>query len=193
MKHRELGIVVDELLDAGKPPIVDIHQADDVASGRAHRVDPPIFLDEVETGLAELVNLFLLPGRELAPDAYETASVLEFLAELSCVDVRKHACHLLDQFVDIDDLLRIGVKGRSLDVGRKQPAVAVDNVGPVNCRRDVTQTSATRPASDETERHETAANQHESQRESQAGEAKAIPAAREISAFGSGRCGVPFG
>src|SRR4030095_6003111 len=161
--------------------------------GRAHRINPPIFLDEVETGLAKLVNLFLLIGRELAPNADETAPVLEFLAELSGVDVRKHAGHLLDQFVDVDDLLRVGVKGGSLDISREQPAVAVDDVGAVNRRRDVAQTSAARPAADEAKRHETAGDQYEGKREAETGEAKAITAARDISPLGSGRCGVGFG
>src|SRR6185312_7325062 len=87
-RHGELRIVVDELLDACETLVVDIDVADDVTGGGADRIDAAIFLDEAETGLAKLVDLGLLLRRELALDGDEPLPLLQFLAELSGVDIR---------------------------------------------------------------------------------------------------------
>ena len=80
--HGELGIVVDELLDAGETLAVDVDQADHMARGRAHRIDAAIFLDEAETGQPELVDLGLLLRRQLALDAHEAAALPQLGAEV---------------------------------------------------------------------------------------------------------------
>jgi hypothetical protein len=111
--------------------------ADDVRGGCAHRIDAAIFLDEAEAGLAKLVDLGLLLRRELALDGDEPFAILQLLAQLSGVDVGKHACHLLDQLVTVDDLGRIGIEGGALDVGGKNPAVPVEDVGAMHRGGDV--------------------------------------------------------
>ena len=73
--HGELGIVVDEFLDAGEALVVDVDQADHMARGGADRIDAAIFLDEAETGQPKLVDLGLLLRRQLALDADEAAAL----------------------------------------------------------------------------------------------------------------------
>ena len=99
--------------------------ADDVAGRGADGIDTAIFLDEAEAGQTEFVDLTLLPRRQLAPDGHKSPSLLQPLAQLRGVDVREHACDLLDQLVPIDHPRRVRIEGSSLDVGGEQPAVAV--------------------------------------------------------------------
>ena len=49
----------------------------------------------------------------------------------------QHGRDLLDKLVAVDDLGRVGIERCALDVGGEQPAVAVENVGPVHRGRDV--------------------------------------------------------
>ena len=190
MRHGELRIVVDELLDARQALAVDVDQTDHVARGRAHRIDAAIFVDEGEAGQAKLVDLLLLLRRQLALDADESAPRLELGAKLGGVHVGKHARHLLDQLVLVDDLGGIGVKRRALDVGREQPAIAVEDVGAVHGRGDVVQAARARLGAGEAERDETAADQDEGESEGEAGQAKAVAATREVGALVAGRGGI---
>src|SRR4029077_20686297 len=100
--------------------------------GCADRINPAVLLDEAEARLAQLVDLVLLLGCELAPDGDESLALLQFLEQLASVDVGEDACHLLNQLITIDDLGGIGIEGRAFDVSGKEPPVAVEDVGSVH-------------------------------------------------------------
>ena len=188
MRHGQLRIVVDELLDSRQALAVDIDQADDVARGRAHRIDAAIFVDEGETWQAELVNLLLLLRRQLPLDAHEPAPGLELGAEVCSVHIGQHAMHLLGQFVLVDDLGGIGVERCTLDVSRKQPAAPVENVGAVHGRGNVVQAAGARLDAGEAEAYEAAPDQDEGESEGKTGQPETIAATREIGTLGA-RCG----
>jgi hypothetical protein len=105
------------------------------------------------------VNLGLLFRRQFALDAHEAPARAQSGAEVPGIDVGKHARHLLVQFVDIDDLGGIGEERGALDVGGKQPAVAVENVGTMDGGGNVEQSAAALRAALEAERDQAAADQ----------------------------------
>ena len=192
MRHGELRIVVDELLDAGEALIVHIHMTDHVTGGGADRIDAAIFLDEAETGKPELVDLGLLLRRQLALDADEAAPGFQLLAQLGGVDVGEHARHLLDQLVAVDDARRIGIEGGALDVGGQQPAVAVEDVRPVHGGGDVVRAAAARLGRGKAHAHQTHADQHEARGKGEARQPIAVAAPRQIDPLGAG-VGTCFG
>ncbi len=67
---------------------------------------------------------------------------------------------------------------------------AIENVGAMHRRGDVVEAPAARAGASETERYKTAADQNEAQRESEAGKAEAVAAARKVSTLGAGCGGV---
>ncbi len=193
MRHGELRVVVDELLDAGEASRIDVDQPHHVARDRTHGIDPPILLDETETGEPELVDFLLLLRGQLAPDANESPACFQPFAQVGGVDVGKHARHLLDELVDIDHLGGIGIEGRALDVGGEQPAAAIEDVGPVHGGGDVVQAAQGGLVFGEAEGDEAAADQDEGDRKGEAGEPEAVAAARKIGPLGAGRSSIRFG
>ena len=160
--------------------------ADHVAGGGAHRIDAPVFLDEAEARLTKLVDLGLLHRSKLALDGDVSLSLLQLLAQLSRVDVGQNARHLLDQLVTIDDLRRIGVEGGALDIGGKQPAVAIEDVGPVHRGGNVMKSAGAWHDGGKAEGDKPHRNGEEAQRKGKAGKPIAIAALRQRGAFGRG-------
>ena len=103
--------------------------------GGPHRIDAAILVDETDAGV-ELVDLGLLLRREFALDADEAPSLLDAGA-VALVDVGENARDLLGELVRVDHAIGVGEKRRALDVGREQPAAAIEDVGTMDRRGDV--------------------------------------------------------
>ena len=58
------------------------------------------------------------------------ASVDSLLAQRAGVEIGQHAGEQLGRLVGIEDVARLGIERRHVDVGRQDLAVAVDDVGP---------------------------------------------------------------
>src|SRR5262245_32059114 len=188
--HGELGIVVDEFLDAGETLAVDVDETDDMTCGRSHRIDAAIFVDEADAGESELVNLALLLRRKLALDADEAPALLDARAEIALVDVGEDARNLFSELVRVDHAIGVGEKSRTLDVGREQPAAAIEDIGTMDRRGDVEDPARAGSGCGEAERDEPHCDQGESKRKSEAGKTESVAAARAVGAVGAGGCGV---
>ena len=189
--HGELRIVVDEFLDAGEALVVDVDKADHVARGGAHRIDAAIFLDEGEARQAELVDLGLLLRRQLALDADE-AALRPSARERRSLALTSGSTLVTCSTSSSTSMTRcgIGIESCALDVGREQPAAAIEDVGTMHRRGNVVEPAGARPAAGEAERHEAAADQDEGQRKGEAGETEAVTAAGEIGPLGAGCGGI---
>ncbi len=136
------------------------------------------------------MNLGLLLRRELALDADEAPSLLYARAEVALVDVGEDARDLLGELVRVDHAIGVGEKRRALDVGREQPAAAIEDVRTMDRRGNVEDPARARPGGGEAERDEPRRDQGEGKRKGEAGKPEAVAAAREAGAFGSGGCGI---
>ena len=123
--------VVEQALDAGLPLVVGVDGADEVAGERAQRIGALELGAEGEAGEAQIVHALGHPRGEPARHPDEApAAVGERLAQLGFVEAGKGGGELLDDLVEVEDQVRVGVERIDGDVGREQAAVAIDDVGP---------------------------------------------------------------
>ena len=73
------------------------------------------------------------------------------------VDVGENARDLLGELVRVDHAIGVGEKRRALDVGREQPAAAIEDVGTMDRRGDVEDPARAWPGGGEAERTSRAA------------------------------------
>ena len=80
------------------------------------------------------------------------------------VDVGENARDLLGELVRVDHAIGVGEKRRALDVGREQPAAAIEDVGTMDRRGDVEDPARAGPGGGEAERDEPRRDQGEGKR-----------------------------
>ena len=131
-RHVQIGepARVEPFLDAGDALVVDIDVTDHMRHHRAVRIDALVLGQEADAGNAELVDLLLLLGRDLALEPDEAALRRQPFAHFARIEIGQGRGQQLDRLVHIDDLARLGEQRRRAHVGREDLAVAVENVGP---------------------------------------------------------------
>ncbi|MHC2378600.1 hypothetical protein ACVIHA_002975 [Bradyrhizobium liaoningense] len=142
------------------PLVVDVDQTDDVGDLVAGRIDALVLAQEADAGKAELVDGLLLRRRDLALEPGEALARLQALAHLGLVEVGNGRGQELNRLILVDDAARLAEQARGLDVGRKDRAVAVDDVGPRG-RNHLLRRGAARPVGVRADRehHEPPADQ----------------------------------
>ena len=141
---RELGTmygidadgIVDVFLDARDALVVDIDGAEDVAGEAARGIGAAKLVAKGEARKPEIVHLLCNFGRETAAHPDEAARAIGKRApQFRRVEIGQNRCELLDEFVAVENDGRVGEKRGRLDIGRKQAAIAVDDVGAGEIRR----------------------------------------------------------
>ena len=105
--------------------------------GRAAGIEAAVLGEEADAGDAEGVDLLLLLGRDLALDPDEAGVAGEALPERGDVEIGQHPGDRFGGFVGIDDVARLAIERRGLDIGGEHLAVAVDEVRPAGGDRGV--------------------------------------------------------
>src|SRR5579863_194418 len=123
-------IAIEPLLHPCDTLVVDIDEADQVRDLVAGGIDALVLAQEADAGNAEAVNLDLLLRRDFALEPDKTLSPRKPLAHFAGVQIRQSRGQKLDRFVLVDDAARLAEQARRLDVGGKDLAVTVDDVGP---------------------------------------------------------------
>ena len=121
---------VDPLLDARNALVVDVDVADDVRELVAIRVDTLVLSEKPDAGNAEMMHRLLLCRRDVPLEPRKAALRRQPVADLTAVDAGQHAGQQFGRLVGIDDPARLGEQGRRLEIGCKNLAVAVKDVGP---------------------------------------------------------------
>ena len=124
------ALLVEVFLHAGDADVVGVDEADHVGADRPVGIDALVLRQEADAGQAEMEDLFLLLGGDLALDPDEALLRSEPLAQFLGVDVGQNGGDQLDRLVLVDDAARLGEDRHRLDVGRQDLAVAVEKVGP---------------------------------------------------------------
>jgi hypothetical protein len=123
-------VIVEPLLHPGDALVIDVDEADQVSDLVAGRIDALVLAQEADAGNAEAVDVLLLLRRDLSLQPDKALLRRQALAHFADIEVGQRRGQKLDRLVLVDDAARLAEQARRLDVGRKDRAVAVDDVGP---------------------------------------------------------------
>ena len=122
-------IAVEPFLHSGDALVVDIDETNQVRDFGAGRIDPLVLAQEADAGNAEAMDVLLLMRRDFAFQPDKALLRRQAVAHFAGVEVGQRRGQEFDRFVLVDDAARLAEQARRLDVGRKDFAVTVDDIG----------------------------------------------------------------
>ena len=124
------AVAVEPLLHAGDALVVDVDEADQVRRRRRRSDRRACSRAGSRCRECRAMDVLLLLRRDLALQPDEAFARRQPLAHFGGVEIGQRGGQQLDRLVVVDDAARLAEQRRRLDVGRKDHAVAVDDVGP---------------------------------------------------------------
>ena len=121
--------LVERLLDAAQPVIVDVGESHDMRDQRPLGIDAALLGLEVEAGDAQPVDRILLARRQVALQPDEGVVGAELGGELRLAELGQHLDQPLGRLRRVRDLVGVGVERRGCQAGREHHPVAVEDVG----------------------------------------------------------------
>ncbi|MCY1297643.1 hypothetical protein D9M70_470940 [compost metagenome] len=121
-------MLIDVALHALQALIVDVDMPEDMRGRRSARIKAPLFRPEADAGNAECQYVRLLSRRELSPQPLEGGAGSKLPVRIAPIEIGNDGRELLDDFVRIDDLSRLGIERHHVDVGRQQFPMPIDDV-----------------------------------------------------------------
>ncbi len=123
------ALLVEIPLHAGQSLIVDIHVAENMRRSARAGIEATFFRSEAYAGKAKGQDVSLLPRRSWRRNHWKPLSILEFLW-VSLQSRLDDECEFLHHFVGVDDATGVCIEGDHVQVGSKELAVMIDDVGP---------------------------------------------------------------
>ena len=126
---------VEPALDPGEAGIVDPGIADDMRRQCPIRIDATLFVLELNSRNAELIDRVLFMRRQMAFQVYKALARSELGVHFQGLEAWERLYQFAGRVRWVEDLLRIGVDRGAVERRGEKPAVAVDNVGAGGRRR----------------------------------------------------------